>query len=151
MTILANQEDLKFGLKHEAIIKKMLEDMYSDTNYKVEYHSWKFSSFDFKIVDENNNIVHEYELKTRRIKSTTYPTLMFGETKLNYAKSQYKKRGGRFSVLWYCINDKKLLEWEWNPNIKDYENGYGQSKLRHEKEKKCIHISTDIMTEICYE
>ena len=151
MNYIANQEDIEFGKQNEIYIKEMLEDMYADTEFHVEFHSWKYSSFDFKILDKNNKIVHEYELKSRRIKSDQYPTLMFGETKLNYAKSQYKKRGGRFTFLWYCVKDNKILEWEWNPDIKDYENGYGQNKIRHEKIKKCIHVSTDLMTYITYE
>ena len=151
MNYIANQEDIEFGKQNEIYIKEMLEDMYADTEFHVEFHSWQYSSFDFKILDKNNKIVHEYELKSRRIKSDQYPTLMFGETKLNYAKSQYKKRGGRFTFLWYCVKDNKILEWEWNPDIKDYENGYGQNKIRHEKIKKCIHVSTDLMTYITYE
>ena len=143
--------DLEFGKKNELIIKQMLDDLYYDTEYRVEFNTWKFSSFDYKVLDKNNKIVHQYELKTRRIKSDQYQTLMFSENKLNYAKKQYEKSGGRFTFLWYCVKDGKILEWEWNPNVKDYINGFGQSKIRHEPEKKCIHVSVDLMTEIIYE
>ena len=147
----ANDEDLEYGKQHEILIKEMLEDMYAGTEYIVEFHSWKFSSFDFKILDKNNKIVHEYELKSRRIKSNTYPTLMFGETKLNYAKSQYKKRGGRFTFLWWCEIDETLLSWEWTPKSLDYILALGQNKIRHEKKKKCVYVPVSSMTEIVYE
>ena len=143
--------DLEFGKKNELIIKQMLDDLYYDTEYRVEFNTWKFSSFDYKVLDKNNKIVHQYELKSRRIKSDQYPTLMFSESKLNYAKKQYEKTGGRFTFLWYCVNDGKILEWEWNPNVKDYINGVGQSKIRHEPEKKCIHVPIELMTEFVYE
>ena len=143
--------DLEFGKANELIIKGMLDDLYSETEFRVEFHKWKYSSFDYKVLDKNNKIVHQYELKSRRISSTQYPTLMFSESKLNYAMKQYKQNGGRYSFLWYCVKDNKILEWEWNPNVKDYINGVGQNKVRHEKEKKCIHVSTDLMTEIIYE
>jgi hypothetical protein len=148
---IANNEDLEFGHNNELFVKEMLNDMYADTEYRVEFNKWKFSSFDYKVLDKNNKIVHQYELKSRRISSNQYPTLMFSESKLNYAMKQYKKYGGRFTFLWYCVKDNKILEWEWNPNVKDYINGVGQNKVRHEPEKKCIHVSTDLMTEIVYE
>ena len=145
-----DNEDLIFGKANELIIKEVLDKIYKDTEYRVEFNTWKYSSFDYKIVDKNNKVVHQYELKSRRIKSDQYPTLMFSEYKMNYAIKEYAKNGGRYSFLWYCVEDNKILSWEWNPKLKDYINGFGQSKLRHEKAKKCIHVSTDLMTEIFF-
>ena len=144
-------DDLKFGKANELVIKEMLDDMYYGTEFRVEIQKWEYSSFDYKVIDKNDKIVHHYELKTRRIKSNQYPTLMFGSTKLDYAINNYKKNGGRYTFLWHCTIDNKLMGWEWNPLVKDYINGFGQNKVRNEREKKCIHVPIELMTEFVYE
>ena len=90
-------EDLTFGSTNEMYVKSILQDLHPE--HKVLFHKGTFSPFDFKIVDNLGTIVHEYELKSRRIKSTTYDSLMFGENKLRYVEDKYKKTGGEYTFF----------------------------------------------------
>tara|TARA_R110002012_G_scaffold55504_1_gene141676 strand:- start:72 stop:539 length:468 start_codon:yes stop_codon:yes gene_type:complete len=142
-------EDLTFGSINEMFVKQILSDMHED--HKVLFHKGTFSPFDFVVVDSLGNVVHEYELKSRRIKSTTYDSLMFGENKLRYVEDKYNKHGGNYTFLWYCCFDRVLLAWDWEKGITDYKLGMGQNKVRKEKAKKCVYVPTANMYEINYE
>ncbi len=141
-------EDLTFGSDNEMYVKNILQDLHPE--HKVLFHKGIFSTFDFKIVDNLGNIIHEYELKSRRIKSNTYDSLMFGENKLRYVEKKYKKFGGNYTFLWYCCYDKVLLGWDWCNGSTEYNLGMGQNKLRNEKAKKCVYVPTANMYQIEY-
>ena len=141
-------EDLTFGSANEMYVKNILQDLHPE--HKVLFHKGTFSTFDFKIVDTLGNIVHEYELKSRRIKSNTYDSLMFGENKLRYVEKKYKKCGGNYTFLWYCCYDKVLLGWDWCKGTTEYNLGTGQNKMRNEKKKKCVYVPTANMYQIEY-
>lgn len=140
-------EDLKFGSANEMFVKSILSDLHPD--HKVVFHKGRFSTFDFKVLDTLGNIIHEYELKSRRINSNTYPTLMFGENKLRYVEDKYKKYGGNYTFLWYCSFDKVLYGWDWGKDC-EYTLGMGQNKIRKEKAKKCVYVKTANMYRIEY-
>jgi len=142
-------EDLTFGSANEMFVKQILTDMHPE--HKVVFHKGTFSTFDFKVVDSLGNIVHEYELKSRRINSNTYPTLMFGENKLRYVEDKYDKYGGKYTFLWFCCFDNVLLAWDWEKDTEEYTLGLGQNKLRNEKKKKCVYVKTSNMYQIEYE
>ena len=141
-------KDLEFGSTNEMYVKNILKDLHSD--HKVLFHKGQFSTFDFKVVDSLGNILHEYELKSRRIKSDTYDSLMFGENKLRYVENKYEKYGGNYTFLWYCCFDKVLLGWDWKKGSTDYNLGMGQNKYRNEKAKKCVYVDTANMYQIEY-
>lgn len=141
-------EDLKFGSGNEMFVKGILKDMYPEN--RVLFHKGKFSIFDFKVVDSLGNILHEYELKSRRIKSNTYPTLMFGENKLRYVEDKHMKYGGNYTFLWYCCYDKVLYGWDWKKGTTQFTLGMGQNKKRKEKMKKCVYVKTANMYKIEY-
>lgn len=142
-------EDLQFGSTNEIYVKNILKDLHP--NHKVLFHKGTFSTFDFKVVDSLGNIVHEYELKSRRIKSNTYKTLMFGENKLRYVENKYEQYGGNYTFLWYCCFDNVLLGWDWEKGSAEFNLGMGQNKIRNEKAKKCVYVKTTDMYEIKYE
>jgi len=142
-------EDLQFGSTNEMYVKNILKDLHP--NHKVLFHKGTFSTFDFKVVDSLGNILHEYELKSRRIKSNTYDSLMFGENKLRYVEDKYEKHGGNYTFLWYCCFDNVLLGWDWEKGTTKFNLGMGQNKIRNEKAKKCVYVKTTDMYEIKYE
>ena len=124
-------EDLQFGSTNEIYVKNI-------------------DAKDFVVLDSLGNVVHEYELKSRRIKSNTYKTLMFGENKLRYVENKYEQYGGNYTFLWYCCFDKVLLGWDWCKGTTEYNLGIGQNKVRNEKPKKCVYVPTANMYEIEY-
>ncbi len=141
-------EDLKFGSTNEMLVKNILRDLHDD--HRVLFHKGTFSPFDFVVLDSLGNVVHEYELKSRRIKSNTYDSLMFGENKLRYVEAKYKEHGGNYTFLWYCCFDKVLLAWDWEKGTTEYTLGMGQNKVRNEKKKKCVYVDTANMYQIEY-
>tara|TARA_R110002072_G_scaffold698_3_gene5188 strand:+ start:1973 stop:2443 length:471 start_codon:yes stop_codon:yes gene_type:complete len=141
-------EDLQFGSTNEMYVKNILKDLHP--NHKVLFHKGTFSTFDFKVVDSLGNIIHEYELKSRRIKSNTYDSLMFGENKLRYVEKKYREHGGNYTFLWYCCFDNVLLGWDWEKGTTEFNLGTGQNKLRNEKKKKCVYVPTANMYQIEY-
>ena len=52
-------DDLELGRINEDIIMNLLQDMYADTEFRVEFHPNRFSAFDYKVLDHNNRIVHQ--------------------------------------------------------------------------------------------
>jgi len=146
--IVGLKADLKFGSANEMYVKEILTDLHPD--HHVLFHEKKFSIFDYKVLDNHGDIIHQYELKSRRINSNTYPTLMFGENKLRYVEEEYEKRGGNFTFLWYCSFDEVLMAWDWKKGTKEFTLGKGQNKVRREKAKACVYIKTADMYQIEY-
>ena len=62
--------DLSFGLKKEKEVLKLLKSRYKE---KTINQNSKYSTFDFETEDGSM----QWELKSRRIKSTTYPTMNY--------------------------------------------------------------------------
>jgi len=54
----------------------------------------------------------QWELKSRRIKSTTYPTMMLSYQKIKKAQEDLGKKK---SIILFYLNDG-LFEWEYDPN-----------------------------------
>ena len=138
--------DVKFGKQNEVYILEYLQGIYNKTNLKVEMFEDRFSPFDFKIVDENGIIVHQYELKSRNIKSYSYPTLMFGLNKLKYVEKYNKTNPDcKFTFLWWCLQDNKLLSWDWVKDEEQYTEGKGQNVKRGDNIKDCVFVETKNM------
>jgi hypothetical protein len=79
-------KDLAFGLSNECNVLHRLQKYYPD--FKPNSLN-KYATFDY--VCESVKI--KVELKTRRIASTTYSTLMIGKNKLEYINSQPNYKG----------------------------------------------------------
>ncbi len=139
-------EDLIFGSFNERKVKLILDDIHP--NDKVELNKDKFSTLDFKVTNNLGEIIHEYELKSRRIKSNTYQDLMFGENKLRHIEKKFKEKGGKYTILWLCTEDNVLLGWDWEEGTDEYTLRKGQNKKRNEKAKACVFVLRSDMYEI---
>jgi hypothetical protein len=71
--------DLQFGLLHENLVKKGIDEKFGEGFEKTEdpFHPWDFT----------RNSTEFIELKTRRCNHNTYPTTMVGYNKIKYAQS----------------------------------------------------------------
>ena len=76
------EKDLKFGLCGE---KNIYEKLKTISSSKISKTLNKFAIMDF----ESDDFV--IELKTRRIKSNTYPDIMIGVNKINYIRNSIKR------------------------------------------------------------
>lgn len=138
--------DVNIGKLNEKRILEHLEIIYKNTNLKVVMFKEKYNPFDYKVVNKNGQIVHQYELKSRNIKSNTYPTLMFGLNKLKYVEQNHKLNPDcKFTFLWWCLEDNKLLSWDWGKNIDNYTLGKGQNVKRGDNIKDCVFVETKNM------
>ena len=77
------EKDLKFGLCGE---KNIYEKLKTISSKKIKKTLNKFAVMDFECAD------FVIELKTRRVKSNTYPDIMIGVNKINYIRKT-KRRG----------------------------------------------------------
>ncbi len=94
--------DLEFGFKKEKEVFELLKERYGE---KLKQNS-RYSTFDF----ETDDI--QFELKSRRISSTTYPTMMLSYHKLKKANQDLGKKK---SIFLFNLKDG-LFEWEYDPN-----------------------------------
>lgn len=72
-------DDLKMGLKSEADVLLILKEVFGDTLERT----FKYAFFDYWCLAHNCFI----ELKTRNVKHDTYPDVMCGLNKLEFAKN----------------------------------------------------------------
>ena len=73
------QNDISLGEKGEIKFLEYFNDNYENKLVKKDF---KFSVYDFDVYDEEDNLIGVFELKTRRIKSNSYDTIIFGKNKL---------------------------------------------------------------------
>ena len=97
--------DLAFGFKKEKEVLELLKKRYGEKTIK---QNSKYSTFDFET--EDGTI--QWELKSRRIKSTTYPTMMLSYRKLKKAQDDLGKKK---SIILFNLNDG-LFKWEYDPD-----------------------------------
>ena len=105
MPLLRNQYfDLKLGARGEKLFSKYFNNNYENKIVKTKN---KFEEYDFDIYDDDEKVGY-WELKTRRVKSDTYTSLMFGINKLVKLKEKQKELNCRVYFLCY----DKLMYWE---------------------------------------
>lgn len=99
------RKDLKFGLKKEKEVLELLKSRYGEKTIK---QNSKYSTFDFETVDGSI----QWELKSRRCSSKTYPTMMLSYHKLRKAQDDLGKKK---SIILFNLRDG-LFEWEYDPD-----------------------------------
>lgn len=105
MTLLKGQYyDLKLGERGEKLFQKYFKNNYDNKIVKTRA---MYEEYDFDIYDEDEKIGY-WELKTRRVKSDTYTSLMFGLNKL--VKLEQKQKDLNCRVYFLCYD--KLMYWE---------------------------------------
>ena len=96
--------DLDFGTRNELEIIELIKTKFNDNTI---LKTAKFDPFDFR---GDNKLI---ELKTRKNRSTTYPTTMIGMNKINYCKTSDKDIYFIFKFtdkIMYCQYDKDDFE-----------------------------------------
>lgn len=105
MPLLRNQYfDLKLGARGEKLFSKYFNNNYENKIVKTKN---KFEEYDFDVYDDDEKVGY-WELKTRRIKSDTYNSLMFGLNKLQ----KIEKHQDKLSCRIYFLCFDKLMYWE---------------------------------------
>lgn len=142
--------DLKIGKEGERQCKKFLKEIYPKSDgYMVKAFKYKYNPFDFAII-KDGEIIHEYEVKNRSCSFSQYPSLMFGETKLDYVKKQLQKKPDKkFTFLW-LLNDDNFYGWDYQDNEDHYEARKGRNAKNNEKWKNCIYVYTKFISQLTF-
>jgi len=115
-------------------------------NYKnIRKYLDKYSIKDYYLVDNKENTIHEYELKTRRVKHNTYPSVVFGLNKYNHSLEQLKKNIKQ-TYLFKC--EDGLYGWELtDPEKQKDEFYFGKicNKKRNDKEHPAVFIKAEYL------
>jgi len=127
--------DLNLGTSGELDVLEILKLRHGDN---VKQFTRKYAPFDYYVTNDNNEIIKEYELKTRRCGIKTYPTLAFGLNKLEYADKR-NKENVETSFLWNL--NEGLYEWDYN-GTQTYEVSSICNKARNDKPHDAVYVDT---------
>ena len=137
---MINQEqkkkDLKLGEDGECEVFRLLKLRHGDN---VKKYRKKYSTFDYYVVDENNKIIKEYELKSRRCGLRTYPTLAFGLNKILYADKKHQENI-ETTFLWKL--NEGVFEWNYD-GTQSYELGSICNKARNDRPHDAVFVKTN--------
>ena len=109
--------DLSFGMKSEKSVLDILVKEYGDKIHKTVD---KYAKMDFYLMNDNDEIIRWFELKSRRVNFGKYPSLCFNKSKLDFAKKQKVPT----TILFNCLDG--LYKWEVNNNIKEPNSDSGE-------------------------
>ena len=127
------EKDLKFGLCGE---KNIYEKLKTISSSKISKTLNKFAIMDFESAD------FVIELKTRRIKSNTYPDIMIGVNKINYIRNSIKR-----GIIAYQFKDGdyyvEITDDVFNKLRLDI--GGGERAGTNDIKKMCYYIPTNIL------
>jgi hypothetical protein len=93
--------DIVYGLNEENNIKNILENHF---NIKLKKPKDKFKSYDLK----GKNI--RIEIKSRKIKSTQYPTTFLCNSKLKYYNKKIKRFNKKYIIVFNYLDEIKIIE-----------------------------------------
>lgn len=98
---MSKKEDIKFGLKSECCVIKLLKTKISDVK-KTEN---KYDCFDFR----SDELKIDLELKTRNIYKGQYKTIFFGENKLKEGRSRKENGTSNRTIYLFRFNSRKRV------------------------------------------
>lgn len=120
-------------------------DFLGKNNKNIRKYLDRYAIKDYYLVDKEGKTIHEYELKTRRVKHNTYPSVVFGLNKYNHSLKQLKKNI-RQTYLFRC--EDGLYGWE----LKDVEEqkdeyyfGNISNRARNDKEHPAVFIKSQYL------
>jgi len=137
--------DQKFGNTNEKNILKLLNDNISDN---IRQYTNYYSIMDYYDTDENENIIAEYELKSRRIKHNQYNSLIFGKNKFDKSITQLEKNIKQI-YLFNCIDG--VYKWELTDAVKqqgEYYFSMNGNYARNDKPHSVCNIRTKYLQRI---
>lgn len=134
-------KDLQFGFDSEKEVEEILVSLWLNVTRTEDV-----AILDYIITDCNNNRIN-IELKTRRNKSTDYPTTMIGANKLGEAYNNFYKNGiitlflFKFTDGIYYLNpfeqSSDAIEykaWRWDRGSLDWKKGWLYYNIEHLKQ-----------------
>lgn len=139
---LQKKADCEFGRNNEIEVFEILKLRHGEN---VKQYTEKYSTFDFYVVDDNDNIIQEYELKGRRCSIKTYPTLCFGTNKIDYADKQHNINI-KTTFLW--LLKEGLFEWDYTNKSFENKNYYLDTicnKARNDKPHDAVFVKTQFI------
>ena len=89
--------DVSFGMKSEKTVLDILVKEYGD---KIHKTADKYAKMDFYLMNDNDEIIRWFELKSRRVNFGKYPSLCFNKSKLDFAKKQKVPT----TILFNCLD-----------------------------------------------
>lgn len=116
----SKSKDLHFGFKKEKEVLKILNDKYDG---RVKQNS-RYATFDFELDDGSI----QWELKSRRCCSYTYPTMMLSYHKILKAQENLEKK----TIFLFNLKDG-LFQWEYDED--DFEVELGGTMSRGSDER----------------
>lgn len=116
------KSDLSFGMAGEQIVLPKLRTFFQKD---IRKESAKYCKWDY--IDENGTL---YELKTRRVMSTSYPTTMLPVHKVVDGKEQYFVFNFTDKVMYIKYDKKKFESYTINGSV-DGRFGYQRDAVPH--------------------
>ena len=138
-------KDFQLGREGEEQVFKRLQELYGD---RVKRYMSRYCVKDFYLVNEKGDVIHEWELKTRRVKSNTYPSTVFGHNKFEHSVKAL--RGGVKQTYLFNFVDG-LYSWElYDEEVqkKEFEIGICANRRRYDKEHKAVYVFTKFLTRL---
>lgn len=108
--------DMRFGQLGEKDVFLILIEKYGNKIHKTKE---KYAKMDYYLTDDNDKIIHYFELKNRRVNYGKYPSLCFNKGKLDFANSVEVQT----TILFNCLNG--LYKWDYNKQSSDEEYFFG--------------------------
>jgi DNA-dependent RNA polymerase auxiliary subunit epsilon len=143
MTNYQKRRDLKFGLKGELKVQRMLSQFLGMEIIKDPY---QYAIFDFYNKDKSILI----EVKTRRINRNQYPTLFIDINKIREGQKKLKENPKtNVFFIWNCDDGYKLWELtETNFNKNWIQEGCGRQDRGYDERKALANIPVKDMFDL---
>ena len=130
-------KDERFGREGEDEVLKILQNKYGN----VKKYMSKYCEMDYYITNEKGDVIHEFEVKTRRVNHDKYPSLVFGFNK--YERSVNALECGiKSTFLWNCRDG--LFFWDLHDPIQQSDEFYFGTirniKRNDPEDSKAVHV-----------
>ena len=136
------RKDESFGINGENDVLNLLKCIHK----KVVKTKHRYSLMDYLVYNENDKVILEYELKTRRVSSQAYPSFCFGENKLNHAIKN--KENGIRTIFLFKLSDG-LFCWEYdNSKVEEYYIGSITNKARNDLPHSACFVYTKYLKKL---
>ena len=140
------RKDERLGREGEDRVLQVLKSKYGEG---VKKYMSKYCEMDYYITNEKGDVVHEFEVKTRRVNHDRYPTLVFGFNK--YERSVNALECGiKSTFLWNCRDG--LFFWDLYDPIQQSDEFYFGTirniKRNDPVDSKAVHVYSQYLLPI---
>tara|TARA_R110000803_G_scaffold207306_1_gene275165 strand:- start:1010 stop:1489 length:480 start_codon:yes stop_codon:yes gene_type:complete len=125
------KKDMKFGFSAEISVLQKLKEKYGNNIKKYEDF---YSKMDYYLVNDNGDVIRNFELKSRRVKFGQYPSLCFNGSKFVSMKDNLNKYAIPTTILFNLTNG--LYMWDYTTKTKTSEYFIGEIANCKRNDKK---------------